>query len=98
MRELESIIERALISAEDHAVLELPGPLRLIARLHQTKTGVSIEDGANLSSVERSYIINVLEQTNWKISGADGAASVLGIPSSTLRSKMKRLGISRQPH
>ncbi len=98
VRELESIIERSLISAEDNTVLELPGPLKLIATMKQSKVDLAIDDGADLFEVERAYIVNVLEQTDWKISGAGGAASVLGIPSSTLRSKMKRLGITRQSH
>lgn len=98
VRELESIIERSLISAEDNTVLELPGPLKLIATMKQSKVDLAIDDGADLFEVERAYIVNVLEQTDWKISGAGGAASILGVPSSTLRSKMKRLGITRQSH
>ncbi len=98
VRELESIIERSLISAEDNTVLELPGPLKVIAAMRQSKVDLAIDDGADLFEVERAYIVNVLEQTDWKISGAGGAASVLGIPSSTLRSKMKRLGITRETH
>ena len=95
VRELESIIERALISAEDDTVLDLPGPLRLIASMEQTKTDLEGEEVPDLFSMERSHIISVLDQTDWKISGRGGAADVLGIPSSTLRSKMKRLGIRR---
>jgi len=96
VRELESVIERALISAEDKSVLELPGPLRLIATMQQSKRSLSIDSGADLFEVERAYIVTILDQTDWKISGADGAASILGIPSSTLRSKMKRLHIRRE--
>ena len=96
IRELENIIERSLISTKDNAVLTLPGPLRLIASMHQSKTAIDLEDETDLFSVERSHIVSILEQTQWKISGADGAASLLGIPSSTLRSKMKRLSIVRQ--
>ena len=85
-----------MISAEDNSILELPGPLRLIATLHQSKSGSSTDEGADLFAVERAHIIGVLEQTRWKISGDRGAATVLRIPASTLRSKMKRLGIIRQ--
>ena len=35
------------------------------------------------------------DETDWKVSGPDGAAAILGVPASTLRSKMKRLGIRR---
>ena len=95
VRELESIIERAVISAPSCSVLELPGPLRLIANFTQSN-GAATDDDLGLTSVERSHITNILKQTGWKVSGADGAASVLGLPESTLRSKMKRLGITRQ--
>ncbi len=96
VRELESIIERALISSNGTTVLDLPGELRKITTPPAQDPGVSTENGADLVSVERSYIVNVLDQTNWKISGKDGAAAVLGMPSSTLRSKMKKLGIERK--
>ena len=95
VRELENIIERALISAKDNSVLTLPGPLRLIASMHQSTTAPDFEDETDLSSMQRKHIVSVLERTQWKISGDDGAASLLGIPSSTLRSKMKRLSIAR---
>ena len=45
----------------------------------------------------RSHIRKLLDEVDWKISGNDGAASALGVPPSTLRSKTKRLGISREP-
>ncbi|MDJ0698527.1 MAG: sigma 54-interacting transcriptional regulator [Woeseiaceae bacterium] len=96
VRELESIIERALISSNGTTVLDLPGELRKITTPPPPENGVSTENGADLVSVERNYIRNVLEQAKWKISGKDGAAAILGIPSSTLRSKMKKLGIERK--
>ena len=95
IRELESIVERALISVGDNAVLELPAPLRLIGVLHQSRSDLSDGSDVDLSTFERAHIVEVLEKTDWKIAGADGAASLLGIPASTLRSKMKRLGITR---
>ena len=96
VRELESIIERALISSGDDAVLEVPVPPRMIGVMSHSKSQFAGDGDVELLSIERTHIIGVLDQTNWKISGADGAASILGIPESTLRSKMKRLGISRQ--
>ena len=96
VRELESTIERAMISAEDNSILELPGSLRLKTTMRPAKNTLVIDGDADLFDVERAYIVTVLDQTGWKISGADGAASIIGIPSSTLRSKMKRLGVMRQ--
>jgi chemotaxis protein methyltransferase CheR len=49
-----------------------------------------------LNEVERDYIVRVLEQTNWKVSGQNGAAEILGLDRSTLRARMRKLGI-RQP-
>ena len=93
VRELESIIERALITANGGEVLELPSPLG--RDIDRPVTGAEPDTQTDLESVERSYIIDVLDKTNWKISGDGGAAEILGMPSSTLRSRMKRLGIER---
>ena len=97
VRELDSIIERAVISASNHSVLELPGPLRLVANsnISQTKPVPDYQDDDRVVSIERTHIVKVLERAGWKIAGTDGAATLLGIPVSTLRSKMKRLGIER---
>jgi transcriptional regulator with GAF, ATPase, and Fis domain len=50
-----------------------------------------------LAENEARYIRQVLEHTNWAIGGRGGAAEILDLPASTLRSRMKKLGISRQP-
>ncbi|WP_431200196.1 helix-turn-helix domain-containing protein [Mucilaginibacter sp. P25] len=43
----------------------------------------------------RDHILDVLKRCNGKISGKDGAASKLGLPPSTLHSKMQKLGIKK---
>jgi transcriptional regulator of acetoin/glycerol metabolism len=48
-----------------------------------------------MKELEKANIIKALDKTNWKISGKDGAAAILGIPTSTLNSKIKSLGINR---
>jgi transcriptional regulator with GAF, ATPase, and Fis domain len=48
-----------------------------------------------LDTVERDYILSVLRHTKWVISGPRGAATVLGLNPSTLRSRIKKFGISR---
>jgi PAS domain S-box-containing protein len=50
----------------------------------------------SLKSLERSHILNVLGQTGWVIDGERGAAKVLGLHPNTLRSRMKKLGITRR--
>jgi PAS domain S-box-containing protein len=93
VRELENIIERAIINSTSN-----------VLRIEDNKLKSAIEKNyiterngneANLSETERNHILNVLEGCNWKINGEDGAAQKLGIPPSTLRSKMKKLNIVR---
>src|SRR5262249_21010741 len=52
----------------------------------------------SLEAVERDYIVTVLRQTNWLVTGPRGAAKVLGLHANTLRNRMKRLGITRPAH
>ena len=49
----------------------------------------------SLDAVERNYILAVLRQTGWVITGPRGAARLLDLPPSTLRNRMKKLGITR---
>lgn len=90
VRELEGIVERALILCRG-PVLKLPEPLGSDSDSPQV-TGSAI---ANLKHIERDHILSALDAANWRISGQQGAASKLGIPPSTLRSKMKKLSIER---
>jgi DNA-binding NtrC family response regulator len=49
-----------------------------------------------INDMEKEYILKVLKHVNGKISGIGGAADLLGIPASTLSSRMKKLGIRRE--
>jgi transcriptional regulator with GAF, ATPase, and Fis domain len=48
-----------------------------------------------LEDVEKEHILEVLKQTNWKVSGEKGAAKILGLNPTTLEARMKKLGIKR---
>jgi PAS domain S-box-containing protein len=52
----------------------------------------------SLEAVERDYIVTVLQQTNWVLTGPRGAAKALGLHANTLRNRMKKLGITRPAH
>jgi PAS domain S-box-containing protein len=52
----------------------------------------------SLESNTRNHILAALEQTCWVIDGPRGAAKILGLHPNTLRSRMKKLGIVREPH
>jgi len=88
VRELENVLERAVINSS--------GPkLRLVDDLKKPHQD-SVSPNKSLETVERDYIIRVLEQTNWRVSGKNGAAEILGLNRSTLRARIRKLGI-RQP-
>jgi formate hydrogenlyase transcriptional activator len=89
IRELENVIERALISSE--------GPVLTLAdRLAATDAAPAARTAPrSLESLERDHILDVLEQTRWRIEGKDGAAILLGLNPSTLRGRMRKLGIYR---
>ena len=94
VRELEGIVQRALISSSG-PILNLAEPLVVDAQDEEQSTGSQAV--SDLKLFEREHIVAVLEDVGWKISGDSGAAAKLGIPPSTLRSKMKKLSIVR-PH
>jgi len=48
-----------------------------------------------LEQIERTRILDVLQQTRWRIDGPKGAALILGLNANTLRSRMRKLGIQR---
>jgi transcriptional regulator with GAF, ATPase, and Fis domain len=49
-----------------------------------------------LQNIERNHILRALTEARWVIHGRKGAAEILGINPSTLRSRMEKLGIRRQ--
>jgi DNA-binding NtrC family response regulator len=89
VRELENIIERAVIISQGKKLL-------LGDWLSQTDTPSDTPHIYPLEEMERRYILEVLEITNWRVSGEKGAAKILGINSKTLDSKMKKLNIERK--
>ncbi|MCU0596920.1 MAG: sigma 54-interacting transcriptional regulator [Desulfobacterota bacterium] len=89
IRELENVIERAVISSEG-PVLTLADRLAVVDP--DPADGTSPR---SLESVERDHILDVLKQTRWRIEGKDGAAALLGLHPSTLRGRMRKLGIQR---
>jgi formate hydrogenlyase transcriptional activator len=103
IRELQNVVERAVILS--------PGPSLMLAEelranpappVHgATAKSLSIDitpvsrSAGSLDEVERRHIESVLQQTNWMIEGGRGAAKILNLNPSTLRSRMQKLGIKR---
>jgi len=91
VRELENLVERAVILSRG-TTLEIPR-----SELRQ-RAEAPVGDSASpttLEEAEREHIRRTLEQVNWVVGGANGAASRLGMKRTTLQSKMKKLGIAR---
>jgi formate hydrogenlyase transcriptional activator len=90
VRELGNVIERA-------AILSRGNELDLSDWL--TRPGAQSPPQAvlTLDDMQRRHIVEVLERTGWRVSGAKGAAHILALKPSTLRARMQKLGIRRQP-
>ncbi len=97
IRELENILERAVILATGPTLeieIDAEPPLGA-APSEDPPTSAPI---ASLEATERRHILDVLRQTQWVIDGPRGAAQILGLHPNTLRSRLKKLGITRTSH
>lgn len=86
IRELQNIIERAMIISN--------GPIIDVDQsLLEKDVTVDKHKSQKLEDIERTHIYDVLKQAKWTIEGNSGAAKILGLHPSTLRHRMKKLGI-----
>jgi formate hydrogenlyase transcriptional activator len=85
IRELQNFVERAVILTKGD-VLQVPALPRqpMIER-----------EAVTLRDAERNHILKVLEESNWVVGGATGAAARLGLARTTLIGKMQKRGLSR---
>jgi formate hydrogenlyase transcriptional activator len=91
IRELQNVIERAVILSPGPALQVPLGDLQLVA----TPASVPTAAAVTLAAAEREHILGALRETGWVVAGPKGAAARLGMKRSTLQKKMKKLGISR---
>ena len=87
IRELQNILEREVILSSS-TMLNIQ---QSFSKSHRV-TNIANKP---LAEIEKAYIIEVLNDCNWRIGGDNGAAKILALPDSTLRSRMKKLQISR---
>jgi formate hydrogenlyase transcriptional activator len=85
VRELKNVIEHAMILSKDKN-LRVQMPMPELLEMANTQ---------DLHDMERRHILAVLKKTGWRLSGHGGAAEALGLKRTTLRAKMKKLGIKR---
>ena len=96
IRELQNVIERAVIISRD-GVLRLPEPL-VQAPSAPTSVAITFDEPTTVSTLdeaEREHILRALEATGWRINGPKGAAAMLKLHPSTLRFRMKKLGLTK---
>jgi PAS domain S-box-containing protein len=86
IRELKNIIERAMIMSSG-SILEIE---HIVDKDAPTDISMSLEE------IEKTHILKVLQNTNWRIRGEKGAAKILEIKATTLEARMKKIGIQRQ--
>ena len=92
IRELENVLERAVILETDNVLEIEPG------MLSPTSNDSVASEHLSLETVERDHISAVLSETNWVVDGLRGAAKILGLHPNTLRHRLKKLGIDRASH
>jgi DNA-binding NtrC family response regulator len=95
IRELENFIERAVILSRGSS---LDAPLTELRPRNGAERERIVDDAKPLSTLEdaeRDHIRRALEEANWLVGGASGAAARLGMKRTTLQSKMAKLGIAR---
>jgi len=92
VRELQNLVERALIAGGEELGIALPSPSGPAIDDDLTPDALSLDD---LALLERRIIVRELERSDWQVYGSGGAATRLGIPATTLASRMKRLGITK---
>lgn len=93
VRELEHLLERSiLLSRGDVLHVDLPGDFRKPCLPDKEKAFSVVP----LETMEREYILKVVKLCNGRIAGPNGAAAKLQLPSTTLNSRMQRLGIKKE--
>jgi len=87
VRELQNVIERAVLTASGKT-------LKLADRLGGVEvSSAPSPSGQTLEQVEKEHILQILARCDGRVAGPGGAAEILGLNPSTLRSRMKKLGI-----
>jgi DNA-binding NtrC family response regulator len=95
VRELENIIERAVITSQGSSLQVLDRFEMIQGVAEESDEGVANQEIKALAELEHEHIRRVLQQTGWRIEGKNGAALLLDLNPSTLRARMRKLGIVR---
>lgn len=94
VRELGHLMERTLIKHRGTLVDQIEMPAGALSQ--QSHAASPGGNRKTLEQIESEYILSVLKSCNGKVTGEGGAAKILGLPPSTLTSRMKKLGIKKE--
>ena len=96
IRELEHLIERSVLITRGSTIESISMPSN-IGMLQTVPRSIPVPDSPlkTLEQIEHDHIVDVLKKCEGRINGSGGAAEILGLPPSTLNSKLKKLGIRR---
>ena len=100
VRELENLIERAVLLSPGKELRiplsELKSDMPITAEENSFAAPASLAARiSTLEEAERQHILRALKQTQWRIAGPKGAATLLGMKRTTLQARMRKLGIRR---
>lgn len=99
VRELKNVIERAVILSKGNALrldLSLPGSSSATGRSERLLPAEdNILTEKQMRELQKQNLIVALKQTNWRVSGQDGAAEILGIKPTTLADRIRSFGIRK---
>ena len=95
VRELENVLERAAILSRNGEILLDPRTLPAAPPSSSARPDADVLTAGELLALERRNLINALESCQWRVAGNDGAARLLGVPPSTVSSRMKALQVER---
>ncbi len=98
VRELKNVIERAVITSQGTR-LQLTDTFDQSTRTDEPPTFALTQEqeieGETLEQSEYRLIVRTLKKVHWRVEGPGGAAELLNVHASTLRSRMRKLGITR---
>lgn len=95
VRELEHMIERCILLANSNIIRQVPLPAIKEESVLVSPKGDEPLMLRSIDEHEREHILGILNYCRGRIAGKGNAADILGVPPTTLNSKMKRLGIKR---
>lgn len=101
IRELKNVIERAVILSQGKVLrldLSMPGLRPELSEVDSSEASNQVLTEKEMKEFQKSNLIKALEQTNWRVSGAGGAAELLGVRPSTLSDRVRTFKIKRPSH